>query len=277
MQVLIQQFRNKIVNLIVENKKLQDSFDFSSGEIIQIGSKQIKCWDIQEWGHVMRMDGAWGNSLVLQSFSNITGITVHVVPTENLLLQDITHYAPRDGIVKGASIAIYHGSGHFRLLATANLPKEVTISTKETNVIEPIINLDEEEWPLPESKLPIKKADKSPQSMEYKVSSKTVASEAFFVKGKGKTNKKSKASPDSIIRDRLNNLAKTASNQILEFEIGQLVQVIIIVYLYCILGQTYYLLSRITLSVSVVKHICSIRQFLECFFYLELNLIFKKI
>ena len=48
----------------------------------------------------MRKDGAWGDSSIIQIFSDITGIIVHAVPTEFTSVTKATHYYPETNQMK---------------------------------------------------------------------------------------------------------------------------------------------------------------------------------
>ena len=130
---------------MLADKSLQNVFDFTGkeGEIVRLRGQNVSCGDVNQWARIMRTDGAWGDSSVIQIFANITGITVHVVPRGHS--DDvITHYCPRQGICEDAAFPICLGYGHFQVLVSSCLPHKVTVSHKETIDNPVIIEIDDD-------------------------------------------------------------------------------------------------------------------------------------
>ena len=150
--------RNTIADAVLESLELQQVFDFSGNlEVIQILGRKHICRNVEDWQQLIRINGAWGDNSVLQIFANITGITVHVVPTEFLDVDTVTHYCPRNDYMNEASISVLHGGGHFQLLAPTTLPSAVTVTLSDKAEHAPaVIDLDSEDhesrprrkWPL---------------------------------------------------------------------------------------------------------------------------------
>ena len=138
---MIQRLRNRLVDLVLSNASLQDVFDFTGkrGEIVRHRGRDIQCRNIDEWSRVMRLDGAWGDSSVVQIFANITGITVHVVPTDQSQINLTTHYCPRQGTISGSAFPMCLGYGHCQVLVTNCLPTQIEILRKEVNSMDPVI------------------------------------------------------------------------------------------------------------------------------------------
>ena len=140
-------FRNNLVNAVLNNKDLQRTFNFSGSgnlEAIQYEGERHICKNIQEWAKLSRCDGAWGDQSVIQIFADITGLVVHVVPTEFLSVTTMTHYCPMEDYLDEASIAIVHGQAHFQILATTDLPSSISVTVKDTPEAAPSIDLAEE-------------------------------------------------------------------------------------------------------------------------------------
>ena len=141
-------FRNNLVNAVLNNKDLQRTFNFSGSgnlEAIQYEGERHICKNIQEWAKLSRCDGAWGDQSVIQIFADITGLVVHVVPTEFLSVTTMTHYCPMEDYLDEASIAIVHGQAHFQILATTDLPSSISVTVKDTPEAAPSIDLAEED------------------------------------------------------------------------------------------------------------------------------------
>ena len=61
MQTIIEHFRSRVADLVVQDKNIQKVFDFSGkeGEIVQIRGEKIECRNVEEWAELIRQDGAW--------------------------------------------------------------------------------------------------------------------------------------------------------------------------------------------------------------------------
>ena len=152
-------FRNNLVNAVLNNKSLQRTLNFSGSgnlEAIQYQGEKHICKNIQEWAELSRCDGAWGDQSVIQIFADISGLVVHVVPTEFLSVTTMTHYCPMEDYLDEACIAIVHGQAHFQILATTDLPSSISVTVKDAPEAAPLIDLAEEDE-VDVTKMPRKK------------------------------------------------------------------------------------------------------------------------
>ena len=142
---IVEDLRNTIADAVLDSLELQKIFDFSGNlEVVQIRGVKHICRNVDDWQQLIRRNGAWGDNSILHIFANITGITVHVVPTEFLTVDTVTHYCPRDDYMNEASISVLHGGGHFQLLVPTTLPSAVTVTVSdEADFVPPVIDLDE--------------------------------------------------------------------------------------------------------------------------------------
>ena len=133
--------RELIVKRVLREKWLQDVFDFQSeAEEIYYKGQYKKCRNIEEWGDVMKNDGAWGDSSLIKIFSNISGITIHVIPTEFLTVTTVTHYSPDKDFLDEAGITLVHGAGHFKIAVPTEYPN--TVKVERIKSVDSGINID---------------------------------------------------------------------------------------------------------------------------------------
>ena len=85
-----------------------------------------------------------GDNSIVQIFADLTGITVHVLPTENLSLEGIiTNYRPEENQLDEAAITVVHGGNHFKIAAPTELPSSVTVSIRDcAKVVPGVIEVD---------------------------------------------------------------------------------------------------------------------------------------
>ena len=107
------------------------------------------------------MNGAWGDNSVIQIFVNLTGITVHVIPTDYLDLQGvITNYCPQEeNHLDDAAITLIYGGNHYQLAVPTSLPKSVEVTRCDGPKVAPVVSLldcEDSDWqsvsPLPRRK-----------------------------------------------------------------------------------------------------------------------------
>ena len=133
--------RELIVKRVLREKWLQDVFDFQSeAEEIYYKGQYKKCRNIEEWGDVMKNDGTWGDSSLIKIFSNISGITIHVIPTEFLTVTTVTHYSPDKDFLDEAGITLVQGAGHFKIAVPTEYPN--TVKVERIKSVDSGINID---------------------------------------------------------------------------------------------------------------------------------------
>ena len=146
-----------IVDEVLKNERLQRVFSFP-GDSVRIYGKDHLCLNVKDWGRHMRKNGAWGDNSVVQIFADITGISVHVVPTDRPDVEGvITNYRPDENPMDDAAITIVHGNSHFQIAVPTKLPSSVVVTLKESPEIAPTITVvdnskQEERIPPPRRK-----------------------------------------------------------------------------------------------------------------------------
>ena len=148
--------RNRLVDTVLKDKDLQRTFDWNEETVQYKGQRHI-CKNIKEWAELSRRDGAWGDNSVIQIFADITGLIVHVIPTEFLTVTNVRHYIPKKDSFDEASITIVHGNNHFQILATTQLPYSISVTVTDTPDVAPVIDLDMEDEVDVNVKLPRQK------------------------------------------------------------------------------------------------------------------------
>ena len=137
--------RSKLADYVLKNKKLQNVFCFPS-EAVQIKGRKYVCKDVKDWSKYIKRNGAWGDNSVIQIFANITGITVHVLPTDNLEVEGvITHCCPQENHLDDAAITLIYGGSHYQIAVPTCLPKSVEVTTSDSPELVPVISLSEDE------------------------------------------------------------------------------------------------------------------------------------
>ena len=122
--------RQLLVRKLLKENSLQRLFDFKS-EHIRYKGETIQCMNMKQWSELMVKDGAWGDSTVIQIFSEISGLTIHVIPTEFLTVQTVTHHAPANNYMDEAGITIVHGFGHFQVVVPTKYPSSIEVEKVE--------------------------------------------------------------------------------------------------------------------------------------------------
>ena len=152
--------RKTIVEKVLEFKSLQKNFSFP-GESVQIYGKKYQCQDVRDWAKYMQMNGAWGDNSVIQIFVDITGINVHVIPTDFLDLEGvITNYCPQEeNHLDDAAITLIYGGNHYQLAVPTSLPKSVEVTIRDSPKVAPVVSMvdsEDDDWqrvsPLPRRK-----------------------------------------------------------------------------------------------------------------------------
>ena len=116
---------------------------------------------------------------MIQIFANITGITVHVIPTENLDVEGvITNYCPQENHLDDAAITLIYGGNHYQLAAPTCLPKSVKVSFRDSPNVAPGVSLVDSEDDVWETVLP------SPRRKWEKFTRKTKKSRKESLKNK---------------------------------------------------------------------------------------------
>ena len=177
--------RKTIVEKVLEFKSLQKNFSFP-GESVQIYGKKYQCQDVRDWAKYMQMNGAWGDNSVIQIFVDITGINVHVIPTDFLDLEGvITNYCPQEeNHLDDAAITLIYGGNHYQLAVPTSLPKSVEVTIRDSPKVAPVVSMvdsEDDDWqrvsPLPRRKWErfTRKAQKGrKESLKNKVASPDV-------------------------------------------------------------------------------------------------------